>query len=303
MKNQRLGNRVVEKLLSLEFNLLETLLRMFREPGGYRFARFVGGILHPPPVRKKMLTTMKLVLNQPDWPRWKWKALFDAHLRWVGHTTIEILYWFKLSTKELRERVSVSGEVHLSEALKAGRGAVLFANHLGNYLSFIIQAASWAREACSFGNVMPIPMLEREMEALCGRFNVPRWLVGQGNRFHAIETLERNGLVITFIDVTTVKKNNVWIRYGNAERLINMGPALLALENDAEILCLSFQPLRHGQHHRITIHPPLPRPVKGDLHENALQISQKAIDLVTKDLFRRPQQLWYWEHNKFRKSL
>jgi len=294
-----LGEQILAGLGSAGYLALDTLFRLLPEPTGYRLARVVGGMLRPPGLRKPMRDMMKAVLGNPGWTKARWQELLEGHLRWVGRMSIENSYWLRLPVHELRRRVTVRGQEHLAEALKSGRGAMLFANHLGNFMSFVVRSACWAPEVCAFGNPMPTPVIERPFQEFHRRLNVTRWLVGQGLSFRAEDVLRRNGLVVTFIDLTTVKRNNVWVRFGHAETLVNLGPALLALRHDVEALCLTFMPL-HGLHHQITIHPPLTRDRSGDIEADALQLTQRALDLVTEELFRRPEQWWQWNAVRFR---
>ena len=151
----------------------------------------------------------------------------------------------------------------------------------------------------AFGNLMPSPAMERDFNDFHVRLNVNRILVGQGKSGLAAETLKQNGLVMTFCDLTTVAHNNAWLRFGRAETLVNLGPALLALKHDAEAMCLTFKSLEQGRH-RITVHPPLNRPETADRELDARRMTQDALDLCSRELVERPEQWWQWDAVRFR---
>ena len=292
--------KIIENILgAAAYRALQFILWLRPEPTGYRLARFLGGISRPVSKRPRMLNMMRAVLGPDSRTHEEWTLLMEEHLNWIGHCFVEVHYWMKLPLNDLRRRMEVVGRENLQRVLGAGRGAVLFCNHLGNFISFVTMVGAWADRVTAFGNRMPSPAMESDMQTFHDKVNVNRLLVGEGKSGLAADTLNKNGLVVTFCDLTTVSYNNDWLRFGRAESLVNLGPALLALKNGADVLCLTFDPLG-GNRHRITIHPPLKHPESGDRREDARRMTQAALDICSRDLVKRPEQWWQWDAVRFR---
>ncbi|MCX7015258.1 MAG: hypothetical protein NTW86_22335 [Candidatus Sumerlaeota bacterium] len=278
---------------------LEALLRKMPEPEGYRLSRVVGSLFHPPPMRRRSLAMMKAILDRPDWTEAQWRELRKDYFGWTGRMALECLYWLRLPADELRRRVTVRGQEHLDEARRTGRGALLLGSHLGNFISFLARGASLAPEVAALQNRLPAAVLERRFQAFHERFSVQRWKVGETKALRIARILRRNGVILTFVDVSVAPKNNVWVRFGRGETLVSLGPAILALRNRVEALCVTFTPLGNGRH-QMDIHPPLPRPCSGDLAEDARRLTQQAVDLVANEVNRRPEQWWPWDAARYR---
>ena len=71
--------------------------------------------------------------------------------------------------------------------------------------------------------------------------------VRQGRSSGVADLLCRRGLVVTFCDLTTVPRNNAWVPFGRIETLVNLGPALIALRNQAPLLVLVSRVLPAGK--------------------------------------------------------
>lgn len=281
------------------FLTTDTLFRLLPERTGYRFARLIGSTSRPPAVRPRMQAMMRAVVGDPHRTETAWRELVHENIHWVGRTLIEHHYWQRLSLAELHRRVVVEGTEHLRTALDRGRGAMLFGNHLGNFLSFIIAAKFFGDHVISFGNLMPVPVMERRLQAFCRRCGHTRLLVGQGLSRRAAEIFARNGVVITFNDLTTVEHHTTWVRFGHAEARVSAGPARLALRHDVPTLAMGFDSLADGRH-RITIHPLLERPATGHLESDARDLTQRTMDVFRDELLRRPAQWWQWDAVRFR---
>jgi len=287
----RAGQWLVDAAQGVGMLALEAALRGAPEPKGYRWEWVVGGLLRSRFFRREILDNLKAALGNPDWPESKWQALLADHRRWAGHLAIEVLYWLGLSADEIRTRVSASGEEHVVEALRSGRGLFLFASHTGNPFSILARLGEWSANVCILGHAMPAAALERRMASLHREFGISRWLVSRGETPPVQETLRRNGIVVIFVDLTTVEKHNVWVRFGHGEMLVNLGPAFLALRHDVPALCMTCASLGGGRH-RVDVHPLPPRSRSGSLARDALRLTQQAVEVVATQVLRDPARWW-----------
>ena len=90
-RSRRILKKALESGLgSGAYRLLQGILRLMPEPGGYRLARFLGGVSRPPGNRERMLRMMKTVLGPDTRTEEEWALLMDSHMRWIGHSFVEI---------------------------------------------------------------------------------------------------------------------------------------------------------------------------------------------------------------------
>jgi len=290
----RAGKWLEGAALDVALLAVDAALRIAPEPAGYRMEHGLGWVFRSCLVREQIVRHMKAVLGNPDWPEAKWGALLADHRRWIGHLVIEALYWLRLPANEIRARVSMQGEEHVDEALRSGRGAFIFASHTGNVLCPLARVGELAPDVCVLGNSMPGRGTESRMALYHEKFGIRRWLINRSGSPPFEETKRVNGIIAAFVDMTMVAKHNVWVRFGRAEMLVNLGPAFLALRHDVPVLCATCAFLGEGRH-RVDFHPLPPLPRTGNLVRDAHELTRQAMDIVAQEALRDPARWFYWD--------
>ena len=275
-----------------------TIVRQLGEERSRKLAPFVGKVLRMG-ARERTLSNMKTILRYDGLPERKWDALWKEHVRHLGLSIIESLHLFWSSNAQLLAQTELNGEEHLRAALKAGHGAVLLINHCGTLIAAAAALGLRGYEVVFAGNGMPVEYVERLAQEFFRRVGTKRVLLGNQLPFKAGELLQRNGIFAGFSDFTVVKKHNVYVKMGSGEKLVNIGPELIAVRNHASVLYLSNKRLPNNHHH-LTIHPALEFCSSGDPLQEAQELAQKATNLLMNDLRRNPEQWWQWYSNRIR---
>lgn len=268
-------------------------LKCIPEKQSYAAAPCVG-LAQRTGTRQQSVANMQVVLGKESRTSTQWQALWAKHKQHIGITAIESVHFGAMSQEQLLARVSVEGEEHLLAALKRGRGAMLFINHLGNLGSIPAALGPRGYDISITGNAMPRPYLEKKITELYQHGGAKRVLVGERLPFLAARIFRRNGVFAAFFDYTVVGRLNHWLPFGCGELMTNIGPALLAQRNRAPVLYVSCRRLP-GYRHCLTIHPPFLNPSTGDRTSDALAVTQMALDRLAEQLRERPEQWWPWD--------
>jgi lauroyl/myristoyl acyltransferase len=268
-------------------------LKRFPKKQAFMLSSLVG-VAQRVGARKRSITNLQMVLGNENRTNQHWLELWAQHKSHVGTTAIESIHFGTMTREQLLEHVLLEGEAHLRAALKSGKGVTLLINHLGNVGCIPAALGPRGYDISITGNAMPRPYLEKKINELYAHGGVKRILVGEQLPFKAARAFRRNGIFAAFIDYTVVEKLNYWLPFGKAELNTNIGPAILALRNNAQILYATCRRLP-GRRHCLTIHPPSPFVPTGNTVSDALLVTQKAIDFLADELGRRPEQWWPWD--------
>ena len=286
-------SRPVWELLDIGLVAATAGLRQLPEQKTRRFAPLLGKGLRWAH-RQESLAHMKCVLGHEDWSEAQWDQLWNAHTRHLGQTILEVLAWQRLPVDQVLARVSVRGDEHLRQVLRAGRGAMVLTNHLGNFVSLAPGFCQLGLEGCSLGNEMPTRRLERMLRDLLRRFGIDRQLLEHGVLTAIAQTFRRGAIVATAVDYFVPGKRDVWLPFGCAETNVGIGPALLALRHRVPAVCVTSARL-DAAHHEVTIHPPLHPAESGDAQADARQLTAQALEIVAAGIRQRPEQWWQWD--------
>jgi len=236
---------------------------------------------------------MKCVLGHKDWSTGQWDQLWQAHAKHLGETMLETIYWDHMAIEEVLRRIAVRGETHLQAALGAGRGVMLFGTHLGNFTSLALFLRRLGVGSLSAGQSLPLRHFEHIIHNLCRRFGSERMHLG-GVPIAAARTFLGGGAFGLFFDYSLPHRRNAWVQFGHGEINVSLGPALIALRHGVPALTLTSARGNDGQH-QVTIHPPLCVKRTENLRSNALALTQQAMDILTRELAKRPEQWWVWD--------
>jgi lauroyl/myristoyl acyltransferase len=277
-------------------------LRLVPERLALRVARPLGALLRSG-MKPRILAHLRLALGPERATGATAREFWRAHVRHLGLCVLEPVYFYWMSDEELLGRVAVEGEEHLRAVLDKGRGAILFINHLGNPGAIVaglgmrrtdVTIAGNRLVATIAGEEIVLSRFERVVQRMFRRGRVERALLGERLPQRLAATLASNGVFAMFIDFPVVQKHCRRVSFGEAMLTANLGPAILALRQRAEVLPVTCR--RTGDnHHRLKIHPPLPAPSVAGLEEGAAQLIQQAVDTLLTELRAHPDQWWPWD--------
>ncbi len=290
--------RLMRLLAPVVVPLFYALIRIVPERAVLGSAGWFGRVLRIG-MRERVLANFRMVFGADALDAAGLERFWDAHARSIGLTVTEPFLLRKLDNDAVHGVLLLEGEEHLRQALAAGKGAMLFVNHLGSI--GMVAGAFGVRgyDIVIAGNVMPTAYIEREAQRLYASVGAARVHVGANLPYRAAEVFGRNGVFATFIDFSILSKRNAWLRFGKAALHANLGPALIALRNGTPVLCATTTRLAWNRH-RITVHPPLAVESSGDSTHDATQLTSAALRLLFQDLEAHPEQWWQWYTNRIR---
>lgn len=243
---------------------------------------------------RQIIESMRRVLGPYFCEERKWAEVWRSHAEHTALMVIEVIHLHRLPIGEVHRRIILEGEQHLRDSLKSNRGVMLFINHLGNMACTVGGLAIHGYDVTLAGNRIWIPFIERKLFEIHRRVGADRLHLGKQLAWTAAKVFRRNGIFATFIDFSVTRKHNAWLEFGQAEMSVSLAPAIMALRNDAALVCASCVRMT-GNRHRVIIHPPLLSPNTGDLLTDATALMQDAMRLLHADLLRRPEQWWPWD--------
>lgn len=273
---------------------LVALTRRVSEKRLREWAPVIGRMMRRP-WKSQTIRNMKLFLRPADASAAHWERLWKAHTRHVGQTIVEFIVWHRLPVEEVLGRISIRGENHFFETLRAGHGAMVLASHLGNFLALAPCLHKLGAPGHMTGQRMPTPFLAKCLHDFVRRYGTGYVNVGEGLLPGAAAKSFRQGTVFSgFVDISHAGKRDEWLRFGRAETNVSIGPVLLARRHRVPVLCVTCRRL-DATHHEVTFHSPLTLPVTADPRADARHLTAQALELIGGHMQDDAHQWWQWD--------
>lgn len=266
-----------------------------------RLDGIVARIVRPARFAPRGIAMMRAMLGDGGRTELEWRQFWQRHVRTMGRFVIRYAHASRIPVENLRAEMEIHGAGNIHAALEAGRGAILLCSHTGPLLAQLIFAGSLDREAWAFGNPLRPRCIEPSFTRFHRRIGIERKQVGRGHSAEIRVVLQRNGLIVTFCDLTTVVRNNAWVPFGRTETLVNLGPALLGLREDAPMLVLTSRAFDDGRV-GVWVHPALSAPRTGDRLRDAYAIISRSMAIVGEEAGQHPEQWWNWDLGRYREA-
>lgn len=253
--------------------------------------------------RHRILSNAGKVLNPASVEGRNGKQFLSKHFKQTGLSLLEPLIFYGLTHEQMKERTTIKGEDNLRAVLQSGRGGILLLNHFGSIAAIAAALGPRGYDLTIAGSALnltlgkktyPLHKPERFACRLLEYGGVKRATLGRDMPRNIAATVKRNGLMGLFIDVSMARKHNEAFAFGRSKILAHLGPAIMALRVDADVLCVSSKRLGKNRH-LITISPPLKKVANAPREQAARVLMQKALDGLSTDLLSRPEQWWQWD--------
>ncbi len=220
-------------LAFIGYKFLEFIARVIPYPLAYPIARLAGRLsvkagINLAPLKKNIAMVLDL---DKDHPRVH-KTATTVYEHWLQNVT-DFLKHRNISKKKLKERIEIEGFDHLGQALKKGKGAVIFTAHIGNF--------EWGacRIALEFGNTWGIGM-ERRFKPLNHFFESKRLskdlnTLYSNRALNIFKILKSNGIVAIPTDWDPQNKS-VPVHFFGKKAKIPYGAVYAAVKSGAPLL-------------------------------------------------------------------
>lgn len=198
-------------------------------------------------------------------------------------------------------RVETRGLDHLDAVVRAGRQAIIFGGHLGNWEIAALAAAQYGIEVAQIYRALNNPLVDRIVARLRGHPGpgteargelIPKGAVASRR---AWASLRRGGHLALLADQKL--NDGVAVPFFGRDAMTAPALALLALHFDCAVLPARVERL-HGTHFRLTIEPPLPLPRSGDRSADVIALLRDVNRTLERWIRDRPEQ-WLWLHSRW----
>jgi len=226
----------------------------------------------------------------------KKNALTRYCFRNIGKNLVEFMAFPKLNPKAINKFVSFEGKEHLDNALKSGKGVILFTAHFGN----------WELLAASLSlNGYPMNAIVRKnrSKSLDKLIKSHRDIVGitSIDRDKSIKTalkcLRRNELLGILADIDT-KTSGIFVDFFGRLAYTPYGPVAISLKTGAYLIP-TFIVRQNDDSHRVFFEPPLKLSQSGDW-DTDIKINTSLFTKVIESYIRRYPKQWIWMHQRWK---
>ncbi len=216
--------------------------------------------------------------------------------RELGKTFAEFLCFPKWVRHGLHRYVTVRGASHVQQAMSAGKGAIVFIGHIGN----------WELQALVYGQLLSHPSAiafplknqrlndwVNECRGLTGLEVIPKYQAARQVFRHL-----RANHAVGFIADQNAGREGVFVDLFGTLASSSRGPVTFALKTGAPIL-ISLDERRPDGHHVLSISEPFYPESTGNLESDVLTNTQFLMKSLESAIRRNPGQ-WMWMHDRWK---
>jgi len=193
--------------------------------------------------------------------------------------------------------VETAGLEHLDQAIAAGRPAIIFGGHLGNWEIAALAAGQYGIDVAQIYRAANNPLVDR-MIARCrgdpsnGSEFIPKGAVASRR---ALAALRRGAHLALLVDQKL--NDGIPVPFFGRKAMTAPALALLALHFDCAVLPARVERVG-GAHFRLTIHPPLALPHSGDRNADVATL-MAAVNRTLELWIRETPEQWFWLHSRW----
>jgi KDO2-lipid IV(A) lauroyltransferase len=212
----------------------------------------------------------------------------------LGRVAAEYPHLRNIRVFDAMSRVETRGLENLDDALAAGRRAILFGGHLGNWEIAALAAGQYGLDIAQIYRAANNPLIDRMIARMRGG-NGELIAKGAVASRRAVAALRRGGHVSLLAD----QKLNEGIAVPFFGRPAMTAPALalLALRFQCAVLPVRVERLK-GARFRLTLYPPLELPRTGNRDADVAEL-MAAVNATLEGWIRESPEQWFWVHSRW----
>jgi Kdo2-lipid IVA lauroyltransferase/acyltransferase len=245
--------------------------------------------------RRLALANLEKALGRETNPRERRRIARDS-FRHFGRVIADSLKWRSLGASRREKLVKVEGEDHIRRSLGAGRGALVFSAHFGN----------WEVGAQAVARLGPLSVVARPLDnpLLEARLAKFRHRLGAKiiSKFQAakpiLEALHRNEMVAILIDQNVQRKEAVFVDFFGLPAATTPGLAAFHLRTGSPLIPVFCHPGPRSSY-LVRIGAPLFFEPGAEPGHDVLKITQASTKMIESEIRREPG-LWFWFHNRWK---
>lgn len=214
----------------------------------------------------------------------------------LGKGLMEVLQFPRLNPGNLGRLVSLEGKQNIDDALKKGKGVIVFTAHFGNWE---LLGVSLVLLGYDVGFIVR-PVRSPRLEALVNRNRESMGVecIPRGTSIKkALWRLRRNGVLGILSDIDT-KVDGVFVDFFGRPAFTPRGPVSIALRTGAALIPV-FIIRQEDDTHRIVAEKPLELKVTGDQEED-VRLNTASFTKIIESYIRKYPEQWIWVHERWK---
>jgi KDO2-lipid IV(A) lauroyltransferase len=289
--------RLQDVPLFLAYQMLSVLFSLLPRPWCLCLGRALGRLaFHLDSKHRRLaLGNLGLALGSTLSPAERYQIARSSFVHF-GQVLADLVKWPFLPGGARQKLVRLEGKDHLRRALKAGRGALIFTGHFGNWEVGSLPVSRMARLNV-IARELDNKLVERRLLALRRSLGANVIYKNQAAR-RVLQVLRRNEVAAILIDQNVLRREGVFVDFFS--RPASTTPALAAfhLRTGAPLLPLFCTSAPDGSY-RARLDPPVVFQPSGSQSADVLKITQLCTKIIENQVRENPR-LWLWFHDRWR---
>jgi KDO2-lipid IV(A) lauroyltransferase len=277
--------------------LLSLLFRFLPRPACLWVGQAFGGLVFrlDRKHRRLALANLEIAFGPAADPAAR-RRIARASFRHFGRVTADSLKWTRLRASQRARLLKVEGAERILQALRQGRGALIFSAHFGNW-----EVAAEAVAALAPLSVVARPLDNRLVEAELARY---RRRLGAKviSKFQAarpiLQALRQNEMVAILIDQNVLRSQAVFVDFFGRPAATTPALASFHLRTRSPLIPVFCLPGPRSSY-LVKVGDPLTFPPGGEIDRDVLKITQACTKMVEIAIRENPG-LWFWFHNRWK---
>lgn len=290
-KNKTIQHHIEYAALVIFMSLLHLVPVSFARKIGSVFAEIAFRFI---PIRKKHIID-SLSAAFPDKKHEEINSIAKDVYKRFANTIVEIMFFKKMSRKQLKEMVNFQNLYLLENAKKNGKGAILLSAHFGN----------WELLAISFAQRAPLSVIVAKQENLLVDKMIDDIRSGKGYKTiykdnmafkWVLKALKRNEFVAILAD-QDAGRQGVFVPFFGRYASTAKGPAVFALRAGCPIYASFCTRQKDGRY--IATFQEIEKPDSGDEEKDIEIIMSKYSEILQRNIEKNTSS-WFWFHRRWK---
>ncbi|UCH23417.1 MAG: lysophospholipid acyltransferase family protein [Deltaproteobacteria bacterium] len=263
-----------------------------------RLGKLFGTLVFHLDFAHRRIVRRNLKFIHSDWPRGRIREFSKRIFQNLGITFAEICQMMFLSKNDILSRVTISGIENLSDALKAGKGAIMISAHLGNWeMAALVAPFYLDTPVAAVARKLRFEPINKFIVRLRSRFGF-KVIDKEGALPEMRQVLRRGEILGILIDQGTRRSEGIDVTFFGRKVRATPSAALLALRCRSPVIPV-FCVREPGGGLSAIIESPLKLERTGDLRTDLTINTQNMTDAIEKAVWNYPDQ-WFWVHKRWK---
>jgi Kdo2-lipid IVA lauroyltransferase/acyltransferase len=276
---------------------IKGLLRLLPHASTRTVGRGLGGLAHGLDRRHRDIARRNMALALPEVPEAERNRLVRECFRHFGAALCDAISSTRFDAVEICERFTLEGWEHLEAAESLGRGTFLLTAHIGFWELAPAIIGLYKGPIRIVVRPADNPWLNRELEALRGRFSNSS-LPKHGAARRMLEAVRGGGRVGILIDQRVQSKEGIEVPFFGRPALTSPILARMSLRTGAPVVPVAVYPEPGGRYRLIARPPILPPAGRKDEAGPVADLTRRYLEAAEEDIRAHPA-MWLWMHRRW----